>query len=87
VRRSSIEVSIDQEMAEERKRPWRDRGRVEPVVGDYERRRRRGRRRGAARRDDMPGVPSLDPATEVDSIRSAWGTISYCDNCGCILVP
>ena len=66
-------------------------GELEPtLVGDYERRRARARGVGVARLvgNTCQGCHLSIPATEVDSIRRApEGTISYCDNCGCILVP
>jgi predicted nucleic acid-binding Zn-ribbon protein len=87
----SAEVAIDQEMAEERKAREGIAGELEPaLVGDYERRRGRARGVGVARLVGMTcqGCHLSIPATEVDSIRRApEGTISYCDNCGCILVP
>ena len=51
----------------------------------------RGRRASGVARlvgNTCQGCHLTIPATEVDSIRRApEGTISYCDNCGCILVP
>jgi predicted nucleic acid-binding Zn-ribbon protein len=85
------EVAIDQEMAEERKARDAISGELEPkLVADYERRRARARGVGVARLVGMTcqGCHLSIPSTEVDSIRRApEGTISYCDNCGCILVP
>ena len=78
-------------MAEERKARDAIAGELDPsLVGDYERRRGRARGVGVARLVGMTcqGCHLSIPATEVDSIRRApEGTISYCDNCGCILVP
>ena len=88
---ASAEVAIDQEMAEERKARDAIAGELEPtLVGDYERRRTRARGVGVARLvgTTCQGCHLSIPSTEVDSIRRApEGTISYCDNCGCILVP
>jgi hypothetical protein len=59
-------------------------------VADYERRRERARGVGAARLvgSTCQGCHLSIPATEVDRIRhQPPGTLSYCDNCGCILVP
>ena len=87
----AAEVAIDQEMAEERKAREAIAGELEPaLVGDYERRRARARGVGVARLVGMTcqGCHLSIPSTEVDSIRRApEGSISYCDNCGCILVP
>jgi predicted nucleic acid-binding Zn-ribbon protein len=59
-------------------------------VADYERRRARARGVGAARLvgSTCQGCHLSIPATEVDRIyHQPPGTLSYCDNCGCILVP
>ena len=79
------------EMAEERKARDAIAGELEPaLVADYERRRARARGVGVARLvgTTCQGCHLSIPSTEVDSIRRApEGSISYCDNCGCILVP
>ncbi len=59
------------------------------LVTDYEGRRVKARGVGAARLvgNSCQGCHLSIPATEVDRIRNApAGTITYCDNCGCILV-
>jgi predicted nucleic acid-binding Zn-ribbon protein len=87
----SAETAIDQEMVEERKARDAIAGELEPaLVVDYERRRARARGVGVARLvgTTCQGCHLSIPSTEVDSIRRApEGSISYCDNCGCILVP
>jgi hypothetical protein len=58
------------------------------LVADYERRRSQGQ--GAARLvgNTCQSCHLTIPATEVDRIRKAAGaSVSYCDNCGAILVP
>ena len=60
------------------------------LLGDYEQRRQKARGAGAARLvgNTCQGCHLSIPATEVDRIRKAPpGTVAYCDNCGCILVP
>jgi uncharacterized protein len=60
------------------------------LIADYENRRAKARGVGAARLVGMTcqGCHLSIPATEVAQIRSApEGTVAYCDNCGCILVP
>jgi uncharacterized protein len=62
----------------------------ERLVTDYERRRVNNRGAGAARLvgDTCQGCHLSIPSTEVERIRRApEGSVSYCDNCGCILVP
>jgi predicted nucleic acid-binding Zn-ribbon protein len=62
----------------------------ESIVSDYERRRVQNRGAGAARLigDTCQGCHLSIPSTEVERIRRAPdGSVSYCDNCGCILVP
>jgi predicted nucleic acid-binding Zn-ribbon protein len=59
-------------------------------VADYERRRARARGVGAARLvgSTCQGCHLSIPATEVDRIHhQPPGTLAYCDNCACILVP
>jgi predicted nucleic acid-binding Zn-ribbon protein len=60
------------------------------LIADYEDRRAKARGVGAARLVGMTcqGCHLSIPATEVAQIRgAAEGAVSYCDNCGCILVP
>ena len=60
------------------------------LLTQYERRREQANGVGVARLVGMTcqGCHLTIPATEVDRIRRApEGTISFCDNCGCILVP
>ena len=60
------------------------------LVADYERRRGKAQGVGAARLvgSTCQGCHLSIPATEVEHIRRApEGSIAYCDNCGCILVP
>ena len=64
VARERAEVAIDQEMAEERKARDAISGELEPkLVGRLRAPAcpRTRRRRGAARRDDVPGLPPVDP--------------------------
>ena len=61
---ASAEVAIDQEMAEERKARDAIAGELEPTARGRLRaapHARPRRRRGAARRDDVPGLPPVDP--------------------------
>jgi uncharacterized protein len=60
------------------------------LVSEFERRRERSNGVGAARLLGMTcqGCHLSIPATEVDRIRKQGdGTLAFCDNCGCILVP
>ncbi|HEX9467363.1 MAG TPA: C4-type zinc ribbon domain-containing protein, partial [Acidimicrobiia bacterium] len=60
------------------------------LVTEYERCRALARGAGAARLvgNTCQGCHLSIPATEVDRIKKTPpGTISHCDNCGCILVP
>jgi uncharacterized protein len=60
------------------------------LVADYERRRARSQGVGAARLvgSTCQGCHLSIPSTEVERIRhAAGGSVAYCDNCGCILVP
>jgi predicted nucleic acid-binding Zn-ribbon protein len=62
----------------------------ERLLTDYERRRARNRGAGAARLvgDTCQGCHLSIPSTEVERIRRGpEGSVAYCDNCGCILVP
>ncbi|MEX1007070.1 MAG: C4-type zinc ribbon domain-containing protein [Acidimicrobiia bacterium] len=87
----SAESAIDQEMAGEQKARDALAGQLEPsLISEYERRRARAQGVGVARLvgNTCQGCHLSIPATEVDGMRRApEGTISYCDNCGCILVP
>jgi predicted nucleic acid-binding Zn-ribbon protein len=60
------------------------------LVADYERRRAHAHGVGAARLvgSTCQGCHLSIPSTEVERIRHApEGSVAYCDNCGCILVP
>jgi predicted nucleic acid-binding Zn-ribbon protein len=60
------------------------------LLGDYERRRERARGVGVARLNGTTcqGCHLSIPSVEAERIRnSPAGTVAYCDNCGCILVP
>jgi predicted nucleic acid-binding Zn-ribbon protein len=60
------------------------------VVGEYERRRAQARGVGAARLvgTSCQGCHLSIPSVEAERIRkSPPGTLAFCDNCGCILVP
>jgi predicted nucleic acid-binding Zn-ribbon protein len=60
------------------------------LVADYERRRGSAQGVGAARLvgSTCQGCHLSIPSTEVERIRHAPpGSVAYCDNCGCILVP
>jgi predicted nucleic acid-binding Zn-ribbon protein len=62
----------------------------ERLLTDYERRRAKNRGGGAARLigDTCQACHLSIPSTEVERIRRAPdGSVSYCDNCGAILVP
>jgi predicted nucleic acid-binding Zn-ribbon protein len=62
----------------------------ERLLADYERRRAKNRGGGAARLigDTCQACHLSIPSTEVERIRRAPdGSVSYCDNCGAILVP
>ncbi|HEY7107599.1 MAG TPA: C4-type zinc ribbon domain-containing protein [Acidimicrobiia bacterium] len=87
----SAEAAIDAEAADEQKLRDGVAGALDPLlVADYERRRARARGVGVARLvgDTCQGCHLSIPATEVDRIRkTAPATVSYCDNCGAILVP
>ena len=87
----AAEAAIDREIEEEQKARDALAGEVDPsLIAEYERRRARAEGVGVARLvgNTCQGCHLSIPATEVDGIRRApEGTISYCDNCGCILVP
>jgi predicted nucleic acid-binding Zn-ribbon protein len=60
------------------------------VVEEYERRRTQARGVGAARLvgTSCQGCHLSIPSVEAERIRKAPpGTMAFCDNCGCILVP
>jgi predicted nucleic acid-binding Zn-ribbon protein len=62
----------------------------ERLLADYARRRASNRGAGMARLigDTCQGCHLSIPSTEVERIRRGpEGTVAYCDNCGCILVP
>jgi len=85
------EAAIDDEMAGERKARDDIAGDLESsLVTEYERRRARAQGVGAARLvgNTCQGCHLTIPSTEVERIRRApEGTLAFCDNCGCILVP
>ncbi len=92
--RSSLdrsEADIDREMSEERKARDAIAGEIDPaLVTEYERRRARAQGVGVARLvgSTCQGCHLSIPSTEVDQIRKApEGSLQFCDNCGCILVP
>jgi uncharacterized protein len=88
---SEQEREIDAEIAvESEARATHTVGLPERLLGDYERRRARNRGAGVARLvgDTCQGCHLSIPSTEVERIRRGpEGTVAYCDNCGCILVP
>lgn len=88
---AAAEAAIDAEMSgEAAARDDLAKGFDAAVIADYERRREQANGIGVARLVGMTcqGCHLTIPATEVDRIRKApEGTVSYCDNCGCILVP
>jgi uncharacterized protein len=60
------------------------------ILGEYERRRARNRGVGAARLvgTSCQGCHLSIPSVEAERIRrAAPGTLAFCDNCGCILIP
>jgi predicted nucleic acid-binding Zn-ribbon protein len=60
------------------------------LLAQYEQRREQANGVGAARLIGMTcqGCHLMIPATAAEQVRKApEGTISFCDNCGCILVP
>jgi|SRR5689334_19692387 uncharacterized protein len=85
------EAAIDREVADEQKARDAIAGQLDPgLVAEYERRRVRAHGVGVARLvgNTCQGCHLTIPSTEVERIRRApEGTISFCDNCGCILVP
>jgi uncharacterized protein len=85
------EAEIDAEIAvEEQARSQHTTQVPDSLLHDYERRRVRNRGAGVARLvgDTCQGCHLSIPSTEVERIRRApEGSVAYCDNCGCILVP
>jgi predicted nucleic acid-binding Zn-ribbon protein len=85
------EAAIDREMAEEQKARDAIAGSLDPsLVAEYERRRSHAHGVGVARLvgNTCQGCHLTIPSTEVERIRRApEGSIAFCDNCGCILVP
>ncbi len=85
------EAAIDDEMSKEQKARDAIAGELDPsLVLEYERRRARTQGVGVARLigNTCQGCHLAIPLTEVERIRRApEGTIAFCDNCGCILVP
>jgi uncharacterized protein len=60
------------------------------IVGQYERRRAQAKGVGAARLvgNSCQGCHLAIPSVEAERIRKAPpGTLAFCDNCGCILIP
>jgi predicted nucleic acid-binding Zn-ribbon protein len=84
-REIDAEIVVEQQARDEHAAAVPDR-----LLDDFERRRSRNRGAGAARLvgDTCQGCHLSIPSTEVERIRRApEGSVSYCDNCGCILVP
>jgi len=85
------EAVIDADMAVEQKARDAIAGQIDPsLVGEYERRRARNRGVGVARLvgSTCQGCHLTIPSTEVERIRRApEGSVAFCDNCGCILIP
>jgi predicted nucleic acid-binding Zn-ribbon protein len=85
------EAAIDREMADEQKARDAIAGQLDAsLVAEYERRRARAHGVGVARLvgNTCQGCHLAIPSTEVEHIRRApEGSLSFCDNCGCILVP
>jgi predicted nucleic acid-binding Zn-ribbon protein len=88
---AEAEREIDAEIAQEEAARNREAGTMpSTLVSDYERRRTQNRGAGAARLvgDTCQGCHLSIPSTEVERIRRAPdGSVAYCENCGCILVP
>ena len=88
---AAAEAAVDDEAAVERAaRDDAVAGIDSGLLSDYEQRRVKANGVGAARLvgNTCQGCHLTIPATEVDRIRhEPVGTVSYCDNCGCILVP
>jgi predicted nucleic acid-binding Zn-ribbon protein len=85
------EAEIDAEIADETAQRSVLAAPVPPVLlADYEKRRAQNRGAGAARLvgTTCQACHLTIPSTEAEAIRRAAGaSISYCDNCGAILVP
>jgi predicted nucleic acid-binding Zn-ribbon protein len=88
---AEAERDIDEEIAvDERARADHAATVPERLLADYERRRSANRGAGVARLigDTCQGCHLSIPSTEVERIRRGpEGTVAYCDNCGCILIP
>ena len=88
---AAAEAAVDVEIGDETgARNGLAAGLDDALLTQYERRREQANGVGVARLVGMTcqGCHLTIPATEVDRIRRApEGTISFCDNCGCILVP
>jgi predicted nucleic acid-binding Zn-ribbon protein len=88
---AAAEAAVDVEIGDETgARNGLANGLDDAMLTQYERRREQANGVGVARLIGMTcqGCHLTIPATEVDRIRKApEGTISFCDNCGCILVP
>jgi uncharacterized protein len=85
------ESEIDAELAEE-DAAWATQAASVPesLLADYQRRRAQNKGAGAARLvgTSCTACHLLIPSTEAEQIRkSAGDSVSYCDNCGAILVP
>jgi predicted nucleic acid-binding Zn-ribbon protein len=85
------EAEIDAEIADESAQRGALAAPVPPaLLADYEKRRAQNRGAGAARLvgTTCQACHLTIPSTEAEAIRRAAGaSISYCDNCGAILVP
>jgi predicted nucleic acid-binding Zn-ribbon protein len=88
---SAAEAGIDEELAGERGARDELAASVDAsLLNDYEGRRERARGVGVARLNGTAcqGCHLSIPSVEAERIRnSPPGTVAYCDNCGCILVP
>jgi predicted nucleic acid-binding Zn-ribbon protein len=88
---AAAEAEIDAELAVE-DAAWAAQAAIVPesLLADYQRRRAQNKGAGAAR---LVGTSCTAchlsiPSTEAEQIRKSEGaTVSYCDNCGAILVP
>lgn len=88
---ADAETEIDEELAKEDAARDEQAAAIPPsLLADYERRRAQNKGAGAAR---LVGTSCTAchlsiPSTEAEAIRKGAGAvISYCDNCGAILVP
>jgi predicted nucleic acid-binding Zn-ribbon protein len=88
---AEAEAEIDAEVAQEMTARADDAKQIpQQLLADYERRRATNRGAGVARLvgDTCQACHLSVPSTEVERIRRApEGSVSYCDNCGAILVP